>query len=370
MASFIVQHLASLRRPLLKVLPWAITIAALYYTFKGISISVLVDHLHEAKLNFVFAALLLTSASYLLRAYRWQKLFPVHTLSYANAARVLFLGFFMNNILPARAGEFVRAHMGARVSGETRTLVLATIASERLVDGLTISFLFVLFSLGMGDADTSHNMLLVAWLFAGAGASVVAVLLLREQLLSLAGRLHRRIDSPRSEYLIGRLELFLHGLSPLCSLRKAIPIALWSFTIWGVELLVYGAVTRSFGADLTWAQCVLFLVAVNFSSLIPAAPGGIGVIEAVATTVLVSVGVEREHALTMAICQHFIQYLVVGIPGAIIMLNWKKTIEQARAMEGRDSEGADLESNSKAQSSHASQPPTEAATLSGGARLR
>jgi len=330
----------SIRRPILKVLPWAITLAALYYAFSGISVSVLVDHLHEANPNFVFAAFLLTAASYLLRSLRWQRLFPVHTLSFANSARVLFLGFFMNNILPARAGEFVRAHLGARISGETRTLVLATIASERLVDGLTISFMFVLFSLGVGDANMSRNMLLVSWLFLAVGISVIVVLMLREKLLNLGSKFHKRINSSASGYVINRLELFLHGLSPLCSLRKAIPIALWSIVIWSVELLVYGAVTQAFGADLTWSHCVLFLAAVNFSSLIPAAPGGIGVIEAVATAVLMSVGVEREHALTMAICQHFLQYVVVGIPGAIIMLNWKKTLDQVRAEEQAAQEGA------------------------------
>jgi len=57
------------------------------------------------------------------------------------------------------------------------------------------------------------------------------------------------------------------------------------------------------------------------------------VIEAVTSAVLVSLGVEREHALTMVIAQHVTQYLVVGIPGALIMFNWKNTIQQIRSGE-------------------------------------
>lgn len=64
----------------------------------------------------------------------------------------------------------------------------------------------------------------------------------------------------------------------------------------------------------------MFLVAVNFSSLIPAAPGGFGVIELVAKSVLMSVGVaSSEQALCMVLMQHVIQYAVIGIPGAFLL---------------------------------------------------
>ena len=72
------------------------------------------------------------------------------------------------------------------------------------------------------------------------------------------------------------------------------------------------------------------MVAVNFSSLIPSAPGGIGVIEAVASAALVSIGVPRELALVMVLTQHVIQYIVVCIPGAIMTLSWRARLEKMR----------------------------------------
>ena len=79
--------------------------------------------------------------------------------------------------------------------------------------------------------------------------------------------------------------------------------------------------SNSFSADLSFLACVVFMVAVNFSSLIPAAPGGIGVIEAVATAVLVGIGIEKELALSMVITQHAIQFMMIAIPGLIIFLS-------------------------------------------------
>lgn len=313
---------------MLKLVPWLITAAALYYALNGVSWAVISGHLDSAKPPWIFLAALLTFSSYLLRARRWQSLFPEPVLDYTNSARVLILGFFMNNILPARTGEFVRAHMAARISGETRTLVLATIASERLADGLTLSLMFVLFSLGIGDAKLAKELLYVAILFACVGLGVVAVLVMRAKVFTLADRMHERFNSKASHYTANRIQVFINGLAPLCSIKRLPLLAGWSLIIWSVELAVYFAVCQAFSTALPYTYYVLFLVSVNFSSLIPAAPGGIGVIEAVVTQVLVSVGIQKELALTMVVLQHVIQYTIVGIPGCLVMFRWKSYLRQ------------------------------------------
>lgn len=322
----------------LRILPWIITLAALYYAFQGVDWKVLASHIGNAKPLWIGTAGLLTCISYALRSRRWQFLFPKRILDYTTALRVLLLGFFMNNILPARTGEFVRAHLGAKATGETRTLVLATIASERLVDGFTLSIFFVIFALGVGSHELSQNLLYVAIFFAGATIAVLITLTQRARVFTLADRLSQKFTSKASNYTFNRLQVFIDGLTPLATKKSVIIISLWSLLVWGIELLVYFSITRAFSADVSLPICVLFLVAVNFSSLIPAAPGGIGVIEAIASTVLASTGIPRELALTMVIAQHVIQYLVVGIPGALIMLSWKGSIKPTESLDNENAE--------------------------------
>lgn len=312
------------------VLPWLITVTALYIAFRGIDWQVLLSHLGEAKGVWIAAAVFCTVLSYMLRSRRWQYLFTKPTVSYVSATKVLILGFFMNNVLPARAGELVRAHLGARVTGESRTLVLATIASERLIDGLTLSLFFVVFSISAGDERLSEDFFLVACAFAMVAVAVLTALFFRGYLFSFAERCHLRFDTTASKYAFERFQIFVNGLSPLFSRSKILLIILWSVAIWSVELMVYRSISLAYNADLPLSYVVLFLVAVNFSSLIPSAPGGIGVIEAVGSQVLASVGVPRELALTMVITQHAIQYLVVGIPGACLMLTWKRQLQEIK----------------------------------------
>lgn len=278
-------------------------------------------------------AVLLTSLSYILRARRWQHMFPVAKISAENAVKVIFLGFFMNNVLPAKTGELVRAHLGSKVTGEKRTLVLATIVAERIADGLTLSLLFVLFSMGLGDRTLSNEMFYVSCAFAAIALAVVSIVAARAPIQRLVALLQRRFDGKLGSYTADRVNVFIDGLGALCDRSKLPRIAAGSLLVWTVELGVYFAISEAFSANLLPSYCVLFLVAVNFSSLIPAAPGGIGVIEVVATAALVSVGVEKELALTMVLTQHAIQYIVIGVPGTFLTITWKKTLNKIELMD-------------------------------------
>ncbi len=310
-----------------RYIPWVITIVALYFAFKGIDPQTLKRSLLEAKLSSLVLALIFTVFSYVFRARRWQYLFSKPVFKFKQSLEILFLGFFMNNVLPARTGEIVRAHMGAKASGEKRTLVLASIALERLLDGIMLSALFLLFATRIGDEELSTNMSYVAILFATALLGVAVLLLSKNLILGIIEKFHNRSPSKTSDYLLDRVEVFLNGLSPLFSLRNAPILIFWSLVVWFIELCVYLFVGNAFSVPLSLPYAVLFLVTVNFSSLIPAAPGGIGVIEAVTTTVLVSLGIEKEIALAMVFSQHLIQYIVVGVPGAFAMLKFKPKLD-------------------------------------------
>lgn len=309
--------------------PWIITAVALYFAFRGVDLSNLWDHVTSANPRYLLAAVFLTTLSYCLRSIRWCYLFPEGKITWWDSVRVLVLGFFMNNILPARVGELVRAHLGARRFGFKRTLVLATIFSERLLDALVISLMFILVGTGVGDEVVQAALKKVALIFSLIGVCVLVLLIFRIPLVARLTRISQRSSSKIATYIAQRAEVFIHGLTPLTSFSHLPLILAWSAVIWGVELLVFLSVFKAYGVShFGLAESVLFLVAVNFSSLIPSAPGAIGVIEAVGKAVLMSLGVQSDElALTLVLTQHLIQYLVIGIPGALLLSTWRSTIK-------------------------------------------
>lgn len=296
--------------------------ACLAYLVTSLNLAEVVTALRNAELRYLVPAFLATTLSYLCRAWRWRYFFRElnNAPRYYDLVRCLFVGFFMNNVLPARMGEFVRAHVGGRHTREGRTEVLASIASERLVDGLTISALFaVLFSISAskGDIEHSQGLFYVAYAFAAVACLTVLMLLLKEKLFSILDRIQAIWSANFIIRLCSIIRRFLTGLEPLLHTANLIRIVPQSLLIWMLELSVYYFVSLAFAEHLSIGGLILFLAAVNFSSLIPAAPAGVGVIEAFTTMALVHVGVNRETALAMVASQHLIQIIVVGIPGTL-----------------------------------------------------
>ncbi len=272
----------------------------------------------EVHPGYLIAAIIVTIISYILRAARWPLFFRDGAPGLYDSYRCLIIGFFMNNVLPARIGELVRAHVGGKATKQSRTIVLATIAGERLADGLMISLLFaVLFSVFSTPEESQHasQIFYVAYLFGAATLFTVLVIIFRARVFSLLQRLNRIMPGNLSTYTLVRVQRFVEGLAPMFKPSKARTIGAFSAVIWSVELLVYFLVAKAFSQELTIGALSLFLAAVNFSSLIPAAPGGIGVIEAFATLALVQLGLNREASLAMVAAQHIIQIAVVGVPG-------------------------------------------------------
>jgi len=255
---------------------------------------------------------------------RWRLLFPRTAPSLKVTYKALVFGFFMNNVLPARAGELVRAHVGARLSREPRSLVLATIVAERILDGLALSLLLSVASLSIHGATYTRQLQYVGFAFGGAALFIMLLLSQRQMIERLLNTLEAKISSRTVSLFAGKSRHFIDGLAPLFCYRRLPLILFWTSAVWLLELSVFWLVSSAFAVQMSAQQAIFFLVSSNFASLIPAAPGGIGIVEAVSSAVLVSLGFDREISIAMALTQHVIQYAMVGIPGLYLMLRFRE----------------------------------------------
>lgn len=305
------------------ILGISISLICLAWLFSSIEVESIVSHIQSANYNFLFFAFVVTGLSYLLRSLRWIYFFDKSAPSFANSFCGLMYGFFMNNILPARMGELVRAHVGGRLTGLSRAHVLATIAAERLADGLVISLFFALCYLSSAKQVYHHQGLLyVSYIFLFVALLTAFFLWQQRLIFRLLDSLSNMMPGQLSKYSLQRVQLFMEGLTPLFEIKRFLLLAFLSILVWSIELLVYYQVSQAFNTNLSLAELSIFLVAVNFSSLIPAAPGGIGVIEAFATFILTQVGINKETAFAMVASQHIIQIVVVGIAGAYVQFKY------------------------------------------------
>ena len=170
------------------------------------------------------------------------------------------------------------------------------------------------------ELSDASGLTYVAFLFLAACLGTITLLAIREKVFTKLEQLGRVMPGHLSTYTLTRIRRFIVGLEPLLKPSRVALLSVMSLAVWAVELLAYYFVTLAFGQEMSIGGLALFLAAVNFSSLIPAGPGGVGVIEVVATLILVRIGIQRESAFSMVVVQHAIQYFVVGVPGVLLFV--------------------------------------------------
>src|SRR5687768_4762066 len=119
-----------------------LTTLFLYLALRGLNWKAFVLTLWNTDYKYLPLIFLWGSVSYWIRALRWRTLLtakkqiPLLNVFWANIA-----GYLGNNILPARAGEFIRAAYLSKQNGISALFVLATGLVERLMDVIALIIL-------------------------------------------------------------------------------------------------------------------------------------------------------------------------------------------------------------------------------------
>jgi uncharacterized protein (TIRG00374 family) len=234
----------------------------------------------EVKVVWVLASVAVALATYALRALRWGLILrPVGRAGTANLLGCTAAGFATSTVLPARAGEVVRPLLLTARTGLPAAATLASILTERLLDGASV---LILFATGVLFAQSTLNpgsvsLLRDAAVLTTAGLAVAIALVLF--LLAHRTGTVRRVASLAPARFRTRAESFLHhlldGLEVLRSPVRLFEITLWSLGLWVVIGLQLVLLARAFGLPMSLSQAFV-VVAVSVIGLAVPAPAGVG----------------------------------------------------------------------------------------------
>jgi uncharacterized protein (TIRG00374 family) len=301
-----------------------ISLIFLILAFRGQDPAEILDAFARVDWRYLPLALILLYTGITIRAYRWHVLLrPVCDIPTREVFPILIVGYAANNVLPLRTGELVRAWALGQRYGVRKTAALATIAVERLFDGLTM-LLFV------GGAATAIGLTAELQHVALVSAVVFAVALLGMAVLLAGGTLRDRllwlVLGPLPDAFAVRVERmadsFLAGLGVLSRRRDLALVALSSIVAWSFEASTYWMVAKAFGEPLTGAMTAVgaFLTTAigNLATLVPSGPGYVGTFEAgVLLALNGTLHVGRGLALSYAVLLHLLLWLPVTVWGAI-----------------------------------------------------
>jgi len=310
----------------------AVSIALLSWSLHDVDLGELWARLRGVHVLPLLAAVAVVTLSFPVRTIRWRLLLrsegsalPFKPLWHATA-----IGFMANNLLPARAGELARAYAARKLTGVRFSTAFASIAVERMLDGITLVALLTIaiWAGGFAPGTTVGGMTLVG-VARGAGiffSVLLAVALFLVHWPGPAMRIARRtshavLPQRWAARTMDILEGMLWGLDALRRPGSFLVVMFWSFAVWLMA-------SSSF-----WLA--------SFGVAIPSSPGFFGPFEAVTRVTLALYGIEAGRAVSYAVGYHLSTFVPITLLGIWSLSRAHLHLADLRAAEAEEGGPAD-----------------------------
>jgi len=302
-----------------------VSLLFLWLAVQGLHIQEVWAYLRGANYWWIVPGVVVYFLAVWARTWRWYYLLrPVQALAIRRLFPIVCIGYFGNNVFPARLGELLRAYVLHRDAGVPISTSLAPIIIERVFDGL-VMLLFVFLALpfvGPEHIPSVYRGVVIgaSVLFFGALAVFLAAATNPRRADALyhffADRfLPARLRRP----VAGFYQRFMAGLSFLRSGRDVLMVFATSVVIWLLETVKYWFVMHAFAFAVPFIGLMLMNGVVNLTTTLPSAPGYIGTFE-VGARVLEALDVPYSLAFGYTIALHVALWFPITALGGFYML--------------------------------------------------
>ena len=229
----------------------------------------------------------------------------------------------MNNVLPLRLGEFVRAIVAGKKLEISRSGVFATIVVERLIDIIIFIISFFLIAMFVPNIPNwlQKSFVLCAVIF---GLMFVVLFFMsknEEKFLKLLYKFHLPLKI--TEFIKSIFLKFASGLKFFQNKKLFFIVFCTSIIVWIIESYAYKILFLAFGLQVSAIQCLFVIVTTGIATMLPTAPGFIGAIEGVGMVTLGIFGIGETVAFTVMAATHFIEMMAIYVLGIIGMIKEK-----------------------------------------------
>ena len=248
---------------------------------------------------------------YWFQAVRWRRIARAR-LPLRSMYAMLVAGLAVNNVVPGRLGDFLRAHWISRATHVPGGRGLATVLLDRGGDLVVLAAsLFVCLPL-VSSAAWVDRLAVVA---VGLAALFIMVV--------VAAHLFTRRRGNRSEghqNLVRRLMRdTVDGLSEPMSVRDvaiALGLSVAAWLAWASAAMLCG---RAIGVEIGPVEALFLAGVVNLGVAIPSSPGFVGTYQWLVISTLALYGIGRDEGLAFALVFQACWYIPTTVVGAVLL---------------------------------------------------
>jgi uncharacterized protein (TIRG00374 family) len=292
-----------------------------YFSLRHVQLDQVSSALRDSNYWWAIPSFALVAVAAVLRAIRWRFVFSKETRpSTWPVLEASIIGQFLNNVLPARAGDAGRVVLLGHSAKASRAEAAATVVAERAFDVVCLLVLLLVFLPWLPPVSWVTTAAVIAGTLALALVAVgILLFVFGDRPLRFMLRPLARLGSVGLDRTHRIAESLHRGAASLH--RPALAFVAFALTLasWVVLGLSAWILTFGFSLHVSLFAGLLVVVALGLASSLPAAPGGIGVFEGAVLVALKSFSVPKADALSYAIVLHALYVLPYIAVGAVLL---------------------------------------------------
>ncbi len=317
------------------IIGFIISIAGLWYAFKGVDLQQIKVYLVRADLTYLILSMIVMVSSVIVRAMRWKLiLIPLHTFSLNPLYKSTMIGYFGNGVLPFRLGELLRAYAISRSNSISSSAAFGTILLERLLDLIGLAVLMTIVAFLSPLMEWTGNVLFGLIIFTVCGFIFVF------WLGKSHSKFHEKVvhwklfENKSGQTVLRIIKNIFEGLTSIRKTKHTGGLIFYTITLWFMYFVCTYLVVLATQIDISWVDACIILIATTLAISIPSAPGYVGTYHAAAVYVLVNifhVGVAESQAFSVLI--HAIGYIPLVIIGFVYFLQSSIHFKEIKSVE-------------------------------------
>jgi glycosyltransferase 2 family protein len=269
------------------------------------------DSLRAADAALVALAIGAFGIVYLLQSARWRRIAATPAVGLPRFYEMTVNGVAVNNVLPGRLGDFLRARWLGLAAGMPAGKAFGTVILDRAFDLVVLVGVLVV---GIAAVASSE------WLVELAAAGAVVVLGIVAVLVFSRTYIDRRERDRRERGLVRRLVRdTVERLAEPFGRRHLLVwlgLSLGAWAMWAVAALL---VARSLDIELSLTDALFVTAVLNLGSAVPSSPGYVGTYEWLGVASLGLLDIGHEQALAFTILVHAAWYVPTTLFGAVAL---------------------------------------------------
>lgn len=325
------------RRWIKHVIGGGITLICLIAILRLVKFSEVMEALGHFQWRYLALGVLSLGLGYAVRIFRWSVMLSAtgNAVGFKNCAAPFLGAIALNNVLPLRLGDVIRALVFPSAMGVTKTAATTSLVVERLIDLVTLLACLALGILAIQTIAIPPALRQTAIALALLGGIGLAIgFFFSDSFANIFNSLGSGKEGGRGSPKLQQIFRTVAGLFEsfdVMSRPKVLGLMLvLSMLVWAGESGLFYFALLGLGLDASPLMALLVMAIATLSTLAPSSPGYVGPFHLAAFTAVTLIGGTPAQAGSYAVIVHLALWLPTTIVGALAIWSRPALFKSAR----------------------------------------